>query len=401
MLLYNLNLVLILGLAWPLCIHKPRRDKSLLYLSITFGYMFLLSALRFHIGNDYYNYLRMSQRNKALGWSQIFSGDAEVGYTVLDKLITTFTDNAVVFYSIMALLILAPVAYFIYRYSHNIWLSTLLYATLTFFYGSMNFIRQNLAASILLFSYKFLKERKIVPYMLLVALACCFHITALLMVPVYFLAAIKPTWKMLLFYGGATLLLYLFSPTIVGFATDYLFPNYKDSMWVTQGFSPVFLIVPFLILGAALAASPAMEKRFGLEGRVNVNLMVYNALIWLFITRHFIIERFTLYIYIFVLVGLPLVCECLQASPEVLAERERLQAQGEGNDSKSGKKTSARLKELAATIREHQTYYWCAVGAVILVCLCYNAFGYHEGFHGVFPYISIFDMDAMVADVLR
>ena len=41
-----------------------------------------------------------------------------------------------------------------------------------------------------------------------------------------------------------------------------------------------------------------------------------------------------------------------------------------------------------------------AVGAVILVCLCYNAFGYHEGFHGVFPYISIFDMDAMVAEVL-
>lgn len=400
MLLYNINLALILGLAWPLCIHKPRRDKNLLYLSITFGYMFLLSALRFHIGNDYYNYLRMSQRNKALGWGQLFMGDAEVGYTLLDKLITTFTDNAVVFYTIMALLILAPVAWFIYQFSHNVWLSTFMYATLTFFYGSMNFIRQNLALSVLLFAYRFLRERKILPYMLLVALACCFHLSALLMVPVYFLAAIRVNWKLLLFYGGATLLAYLFSPWLVGLATEYILPRYKDSMWVTQGFSPVFLIVPFLIMGAAIAAHLAMENRFGMEGRINVNLMVFNALIWVFITRHFIIERFTLYIYIFALIGLPMVCECLLPSPELLAERQRLQAQGEGTDNKSGKKAAARLRELGAATRERQTYYWCAVAAVVVACLCYNAYGYHEGFHGVFPYISIFDMDEMLAQVM-
>ena len=42
MLIYILNLVLILALAWPLCIHKPTPKKKLCYLAVTFGALFLL-----------------------------------------------------------------------------------------------------------------------------------------------------------------------------------------------------------------------------------------------------------------------------------------------------------------------------------------------------------------------
>jgi hypothetical protein len=400
MTLYYVNLLLILGLAWPLVVYKPRWDKKILYLSVTFGYMFLLAALRFHIGFDYNSYLQISRSNAALPWSRVFQGSTEFGYTILDKLVTTFSTNALVFYSVMSAIILIPVAVFIYRYSVNIWMSTLIYATLTFFYGAMNFVRQNIAASIILMGYGFFKARKTIPFLLLVGLAATFHITALIMIPIYFFAGIKPTRKVLIFYGSITLVLYLTSRMILQLITQYAFSQYVNSVWLTQGFSLKYIIVPSILTLGTMISYPAMQKRFGSEGVLNANLMLFSWMIWLFITRHFILERFSLYVYIFSLIAIPMACECLKSPPEVYEEYAALSdADPATAKSSSGKKLSARIKELNLSIRDHNRYYWSAAVAVILICLVYNAFGAVDGFHGVFPYTSYLDINRLLGSL--
>ncbi|WRS26790.1 EpsG family protein [Oscillospiraceae bacterium MB08-C2-2] len=388
MTVYYINLLLILGLAWPLCIYKPSRVKSGIYLAVNFAYMWFIATFRYGIGFDYESYIKIFQDIKAAeGFSGLLNQGPELGFTLLTKAMAFFVPNSLVMYGIYAALILIPIAVFIYLWCDNKWLSTWLFVTLTFFYTSMNFIRQSLACSIVALSYGFLRSKKPIPYFAMILLAATFHKTALIMIPVYFVCHLKLGKKLGILYGSMTVLLYIFSETILQLVTRFVFTYYKDSVYVTA-FSPVFLLIPFTIFGACLALWPIWQKRDP-DSTVLMNLMLYSAIIWLFITRHFILERLSMYVYIFALVAAPAALSCLLASPEEYALRDELR---QGTDKKPGKEALAKLKKLNQSISDHQKYYWSAVVALVFLTLCYNEFGSHvNGFHNVFPYQSVLD----------
>jgi hypothetical protein len=88
-----------------------------------------------------------------------------------------------------------------------------------------------------------------------------------------------------------------------------------------------------------------------------VNSSIINFGIWFFITKHFILERFSIFVYIFVMLIVPDVMEHLKHHFI------------KSNDDKKGK-----LK------------YGILMFVVLAVALGYNVFGMVSGFHGVFPY---------------
>ena len=390
MLVYYINLLLILALAYPLCLRKPSKAKKLVYLGITFSYMWFLATFRHGIGFDYFSYIEIFEKVRAAqGFSALLALPYEPGFVLLSKLMTLFIHNHTVMYGVYELLILAPVVWFIYRYCKDAWFSTWLYVTLTFFYTSMNFTRQSLACSIVVLGYRFLRDKKPVPFLLLVLLAASFHYTALIMLPVYFVCHLPLSKWRATAYAGVTLVAYLASEAVLYFVTQYFFKSYRDSIYVTP-FSPVFLFIPFTVFGACLALSPIWKKRHT-ESTMLLNLMMYSAIIWLFITKHFILERFSMYVYVFVLLALPQAISCLRCTPEDFALRESLLAQGKNKGPKS-KGDAAALRRLSQKISDHEKYYWSAVAAALLITLLYNDFGANvNGFHNVFPYQSVLE----------
>ncbi|WP_195282687.1 EpsG family protein [Harryflintia acetispora] len=398
MLIYILNLVLILALAWPLCIHKPTPKKKLCYLAVTFGALFLLAALRQGIGNDYDTYIEIYQRIGATPVSQLWAMPEEKGYVLLCKLLSLISMDTVFLYAVMALLCLVPVAWFIYRYSPNVWLSTWLYVTLTFFYGTMNFVRQNLAVAILLLGFPLLRRRKIpaaLCYAGVILLACTFHKSAVIMLPILLVCYIPLKKWVLGTYAGLALALYVTSGYIIDFITDYIYTQYKGKIYLELGFGFHFLIVPALILLLALCTQKKVTERYP-DGGLMVNMMLYSFLIWLFITKHFVLERFSLYVYIFVLLAVPMACETFAPDNAMMEKyqslREELrQARSLGGKSPKLKSLSRQFGAMKETVALQQVYYWCVVGAVLVATFCYQVFGMYDGtngFHGVFPYHS-------------
>ncbi|MCL2056352.1 MAG: EpsG family protein [Oscillospiraceae bacterium] len=387
MLAYYINLTLILGLAFPLCIIKPAKWKSILYLCVTFGYMWFLASFRHNVGFDYQIYIDIFESHRGAPLlaeiaSNGFEG-IEPGFIALNKLMALFVHSPAAMYGIYSFLIFAPVAWFIYRHCKDIWQAAWLYVTLAFFYSSMNFIRQGLACSVIVLGYGFLKNKKTVPFILVVLLAACFHKTALIMVPVYFLCHLRFTWKRGAVYGGITLLLYITSPFIVDFVTDYIFTGYKGTIWLESGLSVLFLFVPAVLLTACLA----LKTRWGRhepDANMLLNLTMFSFFCWVFITNHFILERFGMYMYIFAIAAVPSALLSLKASPEVYEKYAQ---------AKASKKPPKEIALYKQDILEHNKYYWSAVAALIIITLCYNEFGMHTGgFHGVFPYSSIFNL---------
>ena len=99
-------------------------------------------------------------------------------------------------YVITSAIILIFVFAAISRQSSTPILAVLMFILTGNFFLSLNIVSQFMAMSICLYACTFAQERKPIHFFLLVALAACFHISALVFLPVYFLPKlnIKPIW---------------------------------------------------------------------------------------------------------------------------------------------------------------------------------------------------------------
>lgn len=392
---YYILMALIIGLAYPLCIRNPSKKKNIIYVSTIFGYMFLMSVFRYGIGNDFYTYRTVFYNYCTSDLSlarRFLSSDFEPGYTALMEIARLLGGDYFVLTVIVALLILLPAAFIIAKYSKMPWLSCWLYLTVTFFYNSLNFTRQSLAVSVILLSWKFIKEKKHWAVILIALAASLFHMSALVFIPIYLLSLIKPSVKLYGIIGAAAVAVYIFSQNILEFVLNNFlksYAHYLDTIFLQSGLSPVYLIVPaaFAVLGIAAYATGWKDKSS--EAGLLCNLLFYNLLIWLFITKHFILERFTLPIYIFIILSVP---EMTEHFKEIRFGGKT--AKGAHFKESKTESDNAAVRFFSYALKKGK-YLWTVITAVVLiVTVTYNDFCIRQGVHGVFPYESIFDAAA-------
>ena len=302
-------MAVVLLLAYPLVERKPSFGKKLCYVIVTFGAMYLISVLRYGLGNDYYSYIFIFRNIKEASWIDMFNMGYEPGFTLVTKLISVFTNDVNVLYAVYALLILAPTAYAVFRHSEKIWMSTMMFICLTFFYCSLSFIRQAIAVAIILCAYRYMKERNHFMVLLFIFFACLFHSTVIVMIPLYLIAAfIRPTKITVPLYGILTAFVYIFSWDILNIAVKILpqYKNYLNLNFITQGYKPVYLILPTIIMVLALVAHfTGYGKANPKASALFTNFAIFNFIIWLISTKHFVIERFSMYVYIVMIMFIP------------------------------------------------------------------------------------------------
>ncbi len=119
------------------------------------------------------------------------------GYVILEVLFKQFvsTDYHVWLFLIACISGMA-VMYTLYKHSVDFGMSFFLYIATTEFTWLMNGMRQYLVISLLFVSVDLLLEKKIWKYLIIVILLSTIHGTALIMIPIYFIAHLKPfSWK--------------------------------------------------------------------------------------------------------------------------------------------------------------------------------------------------------------
>lgn len=389
MAVYYILMALILGLAYPLCIRKPSQKKNLIYVCVVFGYMLLMSVLRYGIGNDFYTYKSIfydfSSRESIA--DRFSNRDFELGYTVIMEIARLLGGDYLILNFIMALMILFPVAFVIFNYSKMPWLSCWLYLTVTFFYNSLNFTRQSLAASIVLLSYHFIRQKKHWAVILIALAGSLFHMSVLIFILVYLMSLIKPSVKLYAAVGSAVTVVFVFSDKILEFLLTKVLSSYSqylDTVFLNYGLSMKYLVVPLLLLILGIAAYFSGWKDKCAESGVLTNFLFYNFLIWLFITKHFILERFTLPVYIFILLSIPEIICCFK-------DIRFVPKTPKGSHFKEQPDESGVRKFLGYVFKNGKSVWVALTGAVLIVTVTYNDMCIHEGVHGVFPYESVFD----------
>lgn len=168
----------------------PPRIKSVMYFSAGFV-LLMVSGLRYMVGTDYAAY-RYNYTGYMNGEVSLFSQPVLAFVAKLSSLI--YNDYSTWFF-LMAALTLVPILITIKNKSTNIGFSLILFILMGPWHTSFNIIKQSAAMAILFTGYSFLLERRFWMWFLLCLIAAMVHVSALFMIPIYFLARPDFSWK--------------------------------------------------------------------------------------------------------------------------------------------------------------------------------------------------------------
>ena len=260
--------------------------------------LFVTAGIRKGVGYDYNLYGGWYVDLIKAPMEEVMLKRQEKGFLVPFELMSTMTMDFQLMFWVIAFIITVSVMLYIFFHAEKPWLSVFCFMTFGLFFNSMNFMRQMIASCILLLGMRFIRKNQFLPYLVLVIFATTFHVSALLMIPFYFILRIKLTGKVMIAYSVVTVLAFVFSQMVLDFFNDYIYKGYTiTNPEVTNGTNPIYTIffLAFFILAFAVRKELMKTDEFN---NVLLNCMFFTVFFEIMGVRHAILSRFSLLFFI-------------------------------------------------------------------------------------------------------
>lgn len=234
----------------------------------------------------------------------IYSSWLSYGYISIIMLVgLLFGKNYVIFNLIIAGLTI----YFLFRAidenSDNKVLSLFIFFSMCLLYQMMNQARQILAVAIILYSVKYINQKKFWRFLLIIIFAFSIHKTSIIFLPLYFLSTFKLDKKTLLIYILSFLLVFLFKDVITDLLmlTDY---GQTYIMWYKQNPKAIYnlIIRVFLFLFYFFIGYNSKNKPNNI---IYINLCIWCLLTQSITTYIYAFGRITTYFFVFFIFFIP------------------------------------------------------------------------------------------------
>lgn len=359
MLLYILTATAALAM-FPLC----RGGKSRFFCcAAAFAVLLAVAALRWNTGYDYGEYASLYRALPRLAQDELAALSFEKGFLLpASWLAAFFPDYHALFFAAAAITALA-VTCFAYKYSSNPAVSIFMLLVTGLYFNSFNFIRQFLAALVVLYALRYIGEGRLLRFAAYILFACTLHSSAVIMLLFYFVLKIKPTYITAVLYIAATVLLYIYSDELLSFATRYIYSGYSENYELSNGL-PLACTIAF---GALTALAFLLRKMLLLREKNNailINCMFFAFFFELIGTKHAVVSRLSIYF---------LLPAALLLLPEIFEVLHLL---------------------IKLTFRQKRQYLIAAgTAAVVVVALCgwFYVCLLSDNYNGVVPYTTVFE----------
>ena len=156
--------------------------------------LFCVAAFRYNVGTDYsYTYTqRFLWHLNGFDLSEIF----EFGFIWLIDIIQLFTRNPQWLFIVCAAIFTFFTFKAIYQQSNWVPYSILMLVIGEHFFGSLNLMRNFVALAIFLYAFKYIRQRKLLPFTIYMFIAFAFHKSVIILYPLYFIYQFKMSRKM-------------------------------------------------------------------------------------------------------------------------------------------------------------------------------------------------------------
>lgn len=218
---------------------------------------FLLLALKSSsVGADTDQYTRMFEMVQFDVFEKYY-GRVEGGYRLFLIILTKIFDNPQWQYIVFAAFSFIVFVYFLERNSCKPEWFVLMFLALNLYAFYMTGLRQAFAMTICLLAYEKIKEKKLVWFLLFVALAMSFHTAAMFFIPAYFIAHLKTTRAKIPLYVIIFVFAAIFNEDLFMFAGDAFELEYgieeTGNGYVMIGLMFIITVLSFLRLKTLIA----------------------------------------------------------------------------------------------------------------------------------------------------
>ena len=225
-----------------------RKFKKISFNSLLFVFMFLffMSAIRFDVGWDYVNYYNIIEMNIDYYDSQFMRLELFNRYLILLSQYLGFTQ---LFFIITSFIIIFSFYSTFKKYSSEVIISTLLFISLPiFFFSSFSIIRQYTAIGIIFYSFRFIQARQSFRFIIFLVIASCFHKSAIVAFPLYFLYL----WKPKFYFFPIIYIFGFFSSDLLYWSVAKLVPQYLKFLEKSIGVGGDKVLLLFQVIGFML-----------------------------------------------------------------------------------------------------------------------------------------------------
>ena len=207
-----LTIFFVMVLLYAATIHHPQ-SKGVLMAAMTFLAIFVgISDMlggydRYIYGECFDNLVDTMQSGNSILNTAIFRlYGKEFGYVLLNMAVTLFSSNRYIFILVVTLLIYACLYFSFKRHTNNYAFAIILFLGLWFFF-SFTYLRQVLGASFAWLAIKYVIDRDLKRFLVIVFIAASFHNSAIMVLPLYFIPIKTFEKKRILIVMGVLLLL--------------------------------------------------------------------------------------------------------------------------------------------------------------------------------------------------
>ena len=179
-----------------------RKNKFNIFDIFLILFLIIFTGIRYYVGSDYGSYLSSYKIFLLMDYDfvDLFNMPGTFGQNLcmfIGKMI--FGNNVYGVFWVFSIFIYPLLIYTIRKQSVNPSESFLLYCLLGYFAMSMNILKQITAMTIILFSVHFLHEKKYIRFIIFSGIACLFHISTIIIIPLIILAnTLKTTRKLVI-----------------------------------------------------------------------------------------------------------------------------------------------------------------------------------------------------------
>lgn len=293
-------------------VSKNNEKYSNFFSFIVLIFLTIMIGFRYDVGTDYKEYERwfyiwydnISYKEPIWGYLVYFLNQIGVEFYIL-TLIMAFLTNVFIYASLIK------------RNINGIYLVLgIIIFSSSFLFISANIMRQGLAIAIFLYCSKFITERKFLKYFFFIIIASGFHISAILLLPLYFFKGITMSFKkfFLLVVISYILIVSPILPTLLSIITTNLpyFNKYANSTFIINNEINLLAIGVLLKVCIGFLLFITAPSRFLNDNKLLTNFYAIGIIFNILSLYSFLIGRIGIYFQIFEIILIPLFLKNLE-----------------------------------------------------------------------------------------
>lgn len=284
-------------------VQQSRRNDIVIMMIGAIVLLFFAALRNIEIGADteqYVSHFLQISHTKVSDFSTYSNGwygDIETGYKFYNKFLSFFSLHPQTITIANSILQIGLIAAVIIKESKDKWLSIFIYFTFCFYQTALNLTPSSFVSYFMFLSYPFIKQRRLIPFLLFVLIGMSFHTSAIFFLPLYFLYQIKINKKTIsLFIGSGILGTVLYStvlPIILRLVPNKYISYIDGSHSIRQMSAEILVyVVQLIAILLCLSMMNKIERKKFIGGNsVMCWSFIYESILYMMATQARIFSR--------------------------------------------------------------------------------------------------------------